>query len=54
MEIRSTDYQSIGPLGKDHYYYFFENGDEYDGKFVYVLANDTKGLYYFNDKPTYF
>ena len=54
MEIRSTDYQSIGPLGKDHNYYVFENGDEYDGKFVNGLANDTRGLYSFNDKPTYY
>ena len=54
IEIRSTDYQSIGPLGKDHDYYVLENGDQYDGKFVNGLANDTKGLYYFKDKPTYY
>ena len=54
IEIRSTDYQSIGPLGKDHDYYVLENGDKYDVKFVNGLANDTKGLYYFNDKPTYY
>ena len=52
--ITSTDYQSIGPLGKNHDYYVLENGDKYDGKFVNGLANDTKGLYYPKDKPTYY
>ena len=53
-EIKTTDYQAIGPLGfhADHDYYVFKNGDYYDGKFLNGLANDTHGKYYFKDKGT--